>query len=150
MQRQSCLCVSIINQMSVTQHELALVRVHWLDRILEVIHHVLWVVVVLCCPPLRHLLPSTVETTGLVISLQSRYLFDQSIKCKLCLSTDCTCVFACTLSSAYTLVALLHHVYSFMPLPLLSLDSISPGNEGMIQLSLAHCLDQSASLVLSE
>lgn len=47
-------------------------------------------------------------------------------------------------------LALLHHIYSFLLPPPLPLDSISPDNEGMIQLSLAHCSDQSASVFLSD
>lgn len=46
-------------------------------------------------------------------------------------------------------LALLHHIYSCLPPPPLSLDSISPDNEGMIQLSLVYCLDQGASVYLS-
>lgn len=48
--------------------------------------------------------------------------------------------------SLWLSLALLHHMYSFLLPPSLSLDSISPDNEQMIQLSLAHCLNEGASV----
>lgn len=42
------------------------------------------------------------------------------------------------------------HLYSRSAPPPLPLDAISPDNEGMIQLCLAHCSDQSTSVFLSD
>lgn len=97
--------------------------------------------------------------TSYVIFLNSQHLFDCSIRPKLCIFIACIYAFAWMLSPTWTP---LHHLFVSLPLscfpppylfllppPPLPLDSISPDNEGMIQLSLARCLDQGASVFLS-
>lgn len=117
-------CVSNIIQMSVTQHELAFERESWVDRIMEVIQHVVWVVVVLSDPQLFiilcsirqawcHLLHTTMETTGRVISFHSQYLFDLSIKPRLCIVCG-QCVYLHAHSHPHVLS--MHHLFISLPL----------------------------------
>lgn len=103
-----------------------------------------------------HLLPRTMATASvwspaihnisLIMSLSSsRVSLWIVVLCLL--SPSCTLMHHLFVSLPLSLsLALLRHIYSFLPPPPLSLDSISSGNDGVIQLSLALCLDQSASV----
>lgn len=115
------------------------------------VHHAL--------PHQTGMMPSATQVHGngeRVISRHSQYLFDHVIKLKQSFSVDCSLVFALTFVHTYAsslrLSASLSISLSYAifipsyPLHLFSLDSISSGNDGVIQLSLALCLDQSASV----
>lgn len=155
MQRQSYLfMVSYFTSMSWPLRE----RERWVDRVMRMIHHV----VVLCDPQLfivrcsikqawRQLLLRTMQTAHdplcdlpyklMFIRAQTRRTQSVLLRCT-------ACILSLTSTSFVSLP--LVHIYSFLAPPPLPLDSISPDNEAMIHLSLAHCSAQSASVFLSD